>query len=87
MEKLWSERKIGTWKGERGRQGGERGRHEREEGKRRAGLCHRLLRCAEGRSSRWTNLGFNLSFGGCVKFSFFLEEASSWFGAFPEWEG
>lgn len=59
----------------------------REEGKRRAGLCHRLLRCAEGRSSRWTNLGFNLSFGGCVKFSFFLEEASSWFGAFPEWEG
>lgn len=33
------------------------------------------------------NLGFNLSFRGCVKFGFFLGEASSWFGAFPGWEG
>lgn len=67
------------------------GGHERQRGMKGENWveapCHRHLRCAEGCSLRWANLGFNLSFGGCVKFSFFLEEASSWFGAFPEWEG
>lgn len=60
-----------------------------EEGRARAGpgLVSRGWRCAGGRSLRWANLGFDLSFeGGCVKFGFFLGVASSGFGAFPEWE-
>lgn len=62
---------------------------DRKEGSSRAGprLHQRHSQCAGGRALRWANLGFNLSFGGCVKFGFFLEEASSWFGAFPVWEG
>lgn len=82
--------RLGNWGTKRGRWGVV-GRHERQRGRKgknwAEASCHGSLQCAEGRSLRWANLGFNLSFRGCVKLGFFLEETNSWFGAFPGWEG
>lgn len=56
---------------------------QRKEGHEGAKLCHGTWQYAEGCALPWANFGFNLSFRGCVKFGFFLGEATSCLGLSP----
>lgn len=56
---------------------------QRKEGQEEAKLCHGSRQRAERCALPWANFGFNLSFRGCVKFGFFLGEATSCMGLSP----